>query len=226
LSKVVGFVQEMVLYEGKCAGCGVSRNHKNFKGRRDGRPIPDPCHVTLRKRRKAKDDRLCTSCYKVHRANIPKGPVTPSTVKATQRRSSTSTVSDLDGVGWKEPKSERVAKLSYVDSNGTPVIPLQLHVEKMGELKDSMRNEQLELIACRKQLADEQMELDNVQSIFLRNDLSEVDRANVLRRVLQYYKEKPSAERARLLQDLSNIQARDLAGVSSHTTAKARKLEF
>ena len=85
----------------------------------------------------------------------------------------------------------------------------------MWELKDEMLNKQLELIACRKQLADEGMELDNVRSIFLNNDLSEVDRANVLRRVLQYYKEKPSAESARLLQDLSNIQAQDLAGVSS-----------
>ena len=58
LSKVVGFVQEMVLYEGKCAGCGVSRNHKNFKGRRDRRPLPNPCYVALRKRRKVEDDRL------------------------------------------------------------------------------------------------------------------------------------------------------------------------
>ncbi len=213
-------------YRGLCAACGVSKFHKNFKGRRSGYVIPDPCYVALRKRRKAKDDRLCCRCYEVHLANIPKEPITPTTVKATNRRSSTSTVSDLDGVGWKEPKSERAAKLSYVDSNGTPVIPLKLHVEKMGELKDAMRNEQLEWIAHRKHLADEQMELDNVQSIFLRNDLSEVDRANVLRRVLQYYKEKPSAERARLLQDLSNVQAQDLVGVSSHTMAKARKLEF
>lgn len=73
---------------------------------------------------------------------------------------------------------------------------------------------------------DEQMECDGVQSLFLRNDLSDADRANVFCRVIEYYKEKPSAERARLLQDLSNVQASDIAGISSRTLAKARKLEF
>ena len=59
LSKVVNFVHDMVLFEGKCASCGVSRNHKNFKGRRSGYTIPDPCYIELRKRRKAIDDGIC-----------------------------------------------------------------------------------------------------------------------------------------------------------------------
>ena len=46
-------------YRGKCAACGVGKNHKNFKGCREGRLVPDPCYVALRKRRPAKDDRLC-----------------------------------------------------------------------------------------------------------------------------------------------------------------------
>lgn len=204
-----------MLFLGKCAACGVGKNHKNFKGRRSGYVIPDPCYVALRKRRKAKDDRLCCRCYEVHLANIPKEPITPTTVKATNRRSSTSTVSDLDGVGWKEPKSERAAKLSYVDSNGTPVIPLKLHVEKMGssKMRCAMSNWNGLHIGSILQMSRWSWTMCRV---FLRNDLSEVDRANVLRRVLQYYKEKPSAERARLLQDLSNVQAQDLVGVSSH----------
>jgi hypothetical protein len=45
-----------------------------------------------------------------------------------------------------------------MDPNGTPVLPLQLHVEKIEELNDAMRSEQLELIACQKQLADAQMD--------------------------------------------------------------------
>jgi hypothetical protein len=151
-------VRQMVWYHGKCAACGVGKNHKNFKGRRSGYAITDPCYVVLRKRRKAKDDRLCCRCYEAHLANFPKEPITPTTVKATNHRSSMSTVSDLDGVGWKEPKSERVAKLSCMDPNGTPVLPLQLHVKKIEELNDAMRSEQLELIACQKQFADEQMD--------------------------------------------------------------------
>jgi hypothetical protein len=50
LSKVVGFWEahvNYVVYEGKCAACGVSWNHKNFKGCRKGRLVPDPCYVAL-----------------------------------------------------------------------------------------------------------------------------------------------------------------------------------
>ena len=49
----------MVLFLGKCAACGVGKNHKNFKGCREGRLVPDPCYMALRKRQPAKDDRLC-----------------------------------------------------------------------------------------------------------------------------------------------------------------------
>jgi hypothetical protein len=74
LSKVVGFAQSMVQFDGKCASCGVSRQHKNFAGRRDGRPIPDSCHVALRRGRSPKDDKLYTRCYDAPRGGGAKSP--------------------------------------------------------------------------------------------------------------------------------------------------------
>jgi len=62
-----------------------------------------------------------------------------------------------------------------------------------------------------------------VQAVFARRDLTNVERLKVFDRVVKYYKEEPSAERARLLQDLTNVQAAAVAGISSRTMAKARK---
>ena len=86
--------------------------------------------------------------------------------------------------------------MAKVDPDGIPVIPVAYHEQRIGELKTAMRNEQLIVIGQRKQVVDEQMECDGVQSLFLRNDLSDADQANVFRRVIEYYKEKPSAEHA------------------------------
>jgi hypothetical protein len=69
----------------------------------------------------------------------------------------------------------------------------------------------------------EQDECDTVESVFLRDGLSPHQRGEVFRRVVAYYKDKPSADRARLLQDLTNEQASQVAGISSRTMAKARK---
>ena len=88
-------VFQMVVYHGKCGACGVGKNHKNFKGCRKGRLIPDPCYVALWKRRPAKDDRLCTKYYKDRLSNVPSLPMTPATVTVTIWRSP---ISSLDGV--------------------------------------------------------------------------------------------------------------------------------
>lgn len=56
----------MVQFRGKCASCGASWNHRNFRGRRNGRAIPEPCFVPLRKERESADDRICTTCYDRH----------------------------------------------------------------------------------------------------------------------------------------------------------------
>ncbi len=213
----------MVQFRGKCACCGVTWAHKNFKGCREGRLIPDLCFVTLRKKRHGSDNRLCNSCYKCHLANTPAEPLTPTTPIIPRRRSSTSS---LDGIHWSDTSSDRVKKMVRIDTDGVPVIPVALHEQRMVDMKDALRSEQLMFLERRKVLVDEQMECDGVEAIFLRNDLSDNDRANVFCRVLEYYKENPSAKRARLLQDLSNVQAGQIAGVSSKTMAKARKLEF
>ncbi len=213
----------MVCYMGKCASCGVGKNHKNFRGCQEGRLVPDPCFVSLWKHRGALDDRLCNKCYKSHLANMPAEPVTPATPVESRRRSS---ASSLDGVHWSETSSERVAKVARLDADGTPVIPVVYHEQRLGEMKNALRSEQITILEQCRQIVDEQMESDQLQTIFLRDDLSDVERATVFRRVLQYYKEKPSAERARLFQDLSNAKAGAIAGISPTTLARARKLEF
>jgi hypothetical protein len=111
-------------YRGKCASCGVGKFQKNFAGRRDGRLIPDPCHVALWRGRSPKDDRLCTRCYDDHLAKAKSAAPPAATPPSTRRRSSTS---DLDGVQWSETASDRVAKVVRRDSSGEPVIPLALH---------------------------------------------------------------------------------------------------
>jgi hypothetical protein len=91
-------------------------------------------------------------------------PRTPATVTTTRQRSRTSS---LDGVNWSTTDSDRLAKVAQVDPDGIPVIPVAYHEQRIGELKTAMRNEQLIVIGQRKQVVDEQMECDGVQSLFL-----------------------------------------------------------
>lgn len=213
----------MPLYRGKCAACKVSWNHKNFKGRRDGRLIPDPCYIELRKRRKATDDRLCCRCYEAHLKKIPKEPPTPATDKARRSRSH---ASSLDGVAWSETASERVAKMARRSIDGEQVIPLDLHEKKMAEQAAALRREAATLLQLKVQQLDEVELQDDIASVFRRGDVSPADLGCIFQRVLEYYKQGPSADRAQLLRDLSNEQAARVAGISSRTMAKARSGEF
>jgi hypothetical protein len=213
----------MVLFLGKCAGCGVGKNHKNFKGRRDGRPIPDPCYIELRKRRKAIDDRICSRCYEAHLANIPKEPKMPATDNAKRSRSRTSS---LDGVAWSDTASERVSKMARRSLEGDRLIPLDLHEKKLAEQAAALRRESAQLLQLNLERLEEVELQDAVASIFRRGDVSAADLGRIFQRVVEYYKQGPSAERAQLLRDLSNEQASRVAGISSRTMAKARSGEF
>ena len=62
---------------------------------------------------------------------------------------------------------------------------------------------------------------DDLEAFFLR-DLSPRQRCELFRTMIEYYKETPSADRARLLTALKNKQAEMVAGVSSKTMARAR----
>jgi hypothetical protein len=163
LSKVVGFAQSMVQFDGKCASCGVSRQHKNFAGRRDGRPIPDPCHVALQPGRSPKDDRLCTVCYNIHLAEAKTAAPPAATPPSTRRRSSTSS---LDGVQWSETASDRVAKVVRRDSSGEPVIPLALHEQKMGEQAKALGHESLNMWEARTRPSEVLQEQFVVEGVF------------------------------------------------------------
>ena len=68
----------------------------------------------------------------------------------------------------------------------------------------------------------EQDECDDVEAIFLR-ELSVEQRGLLFQAVVDYYKEQPTADRARLLGALTNDQVIWVAGVSSKTMAKARR---
>jgi len=141
----------MVQYRGKCAACGVSWCHKNFRGCREGRLIPKPCFVVLQKRRPEKDNRLCCRCYESHLAKVPAEPATHVTPVTPRHQSS---ASSLDGVHWSEPASERVAKVVRRSLDGVQTIPPDLHEQKMDELKDAMRMEsQIFLMSIPSQMA-------------------------------------------------------------------------
>ena len=209
-------VRQMVWYHGKCAGCGVGKNHKNFKGRRSGYTIPDPCYVELRKRRKAVDDRLCCRCYEAHLAKIPKEPTTPAPDKATRSRSRTSS---LDGVAWSETASERVAKMARRSIDGDCMIPLDLHEKKLAEQAAALRHEAAALLQLKLQQLDEVELQDDIASVFRRGDVSPADLGRIFQRVVEYYKQGPSADRAQRLRGLGDQQKKNMASCSKFSSS-------
>jgi hypothetical protein len=126
-------------------------------------------------------------------------------------------------VQWSETASDRVAKLARRDSSGEPVIPLSLHEKKMCELAKALRRESVNMLEARSRPSEVQEEQFLVEGFFRRQDVSPKDKARVFDRVVEYYKDEPSAARAQLLQDLKNDQLKDIVGMSSATAAKARQ---
>lgn len=218
----------MVQYAGKCAAksCRHTWNHKCFRGRPEGRSIPNPCYIKLERGRPDTDDRICTDCYKKHLAAVPT-PLPPPPTTPNPRNSFTpatpSSAERLDGSYWVQPRSDRLEKLVTTLPDGTRVIPVHVHHQKMEEAKLAEREAMVSLMEACQAERDDCEEALQVESIFRRDDLTNEDRANILKRVMEYYKQKPSMERARLLQDLTNQKATALVGVSSKTMAAARR---
>lgn len=217
--KLAQFSQSMVWFRGKCAGCGAGSKHQNFKGCREGRLIPDPCHAKLRYPRPAKDDRLCTVCYNDHLKCLPAPSETPSSSSSGRRRSSTTS---LDGVAWSSSDSERVAKVAWRDSDGNVFIPLHVHKEKIAEVSAAFRREEAMLLEQQPWRRAEEEAMDGLDILFRHDGISSAVKASVFARAVRFYKEAPSAGRAQLFMDLSNEMAKDLVGISSKTLQKAR----
>jgi hypothetical protein len=53
-----------------------------------------------------------------------------------------------------------------IDADGVAVIPVAVHEQRMVDMKDALKNEQLMFLERRKVLVDEQMECDAVEAIF------------------------------------------------------------
>ena len=67
----------------------------------------------------------------------------------------------------------------------------------MEEAKFAERFAMNSLMEIRLKQYDEQEEALGIEAIFRRDDLSNEDRANIIKRVIEYYKQKPSVKRAR-----------------------------
>ena len=106
--------------------------------------------------------------------------------------------------------------------SGERVIPFSLLQEKLAEQKVALREEMETRSNRPRTILDELQETcDDLDTFFLR-DLSLRQRCELFRTMIEYYKENPSADRARLLTALKNKQAEMVAGVSSKTMARAR----
>jgi hypothetical protein len=215
--------QQMSWYRGDCASCGFGAKHSNFRGRRSGYGIPDPCFVELRKDRPKSDDRICQKCYNDHEAGRRSEAVPLATPQPQQIRSRSGS---LDGSHWTTDSSERAAKMMRRLNSGERVIPFDLHVEKLEEMKVASR------VAAEAQLCELQTtESDFRDSFVVQRYLKckrvpEDDKAMLVKRLVEWYKAKPSRERALLFRDLSNRAAQELAEISSRTMAKARDVNF
>jgi len=179
--------------------------------------VPDPCYIKLRAGQPATDNRLCQDCYRKHLAAaqaVAQATTTAPTTPASKRVKLDSE-GGLDGLYWSPSATARTAQVTFSLPNRVDVVPLEFHVAKLKEQKAALRAECNLLLARAAVSMEEQMEADDVQAVFARRDLTNVERLKVFDRVVEYYKTKPSAERARLLRDLTNMQASNSAGISS-----------
>ncbi len=99
------------------------------------------------------------------------------------------------------------------------VIPYSLHEQKLEEMKFAERRATETRLLLSDAWEDEIQESFVVQRFFR---IAEDDKALLVQRLVEWYKAKPSYERAQLLRDLSNRAAEQLAGISSRTMTKAR----
>jgi len=105
-------------------------------------------------------------------------------------------------------------------------VPKKLHLEKMAEMKRAERIATEALLAVHGAAEEEEDECLDVETALRLDELEESDKDLLVKRLVEWYKEKPSQERARLFRDLSNHAASVLAGISSKTMVKARKENY
>ena len=164
-----------------------------------------------------------TTCYNLHKARRRSEGVPLATPQPQRLRSRSDS---LDGSHWTTDSSERAAKVMRRLSSGERVIPFDLYVEKLEKMKVASR------VAAEAQLLQlPRAESDFRESFVVQRYLKcksvpEDDKAVLVKRLVEWYKAKPSCERAKLFQDLSNRAARELAGISSRTMAKARNVNY
>ena len=101
-------------------------------------------------------------------------------------------------------------------------MPVSLHEEKVEEMKLAERRATEARMAALYGLDEAQEECEVVQDYFRCTSVAEDDKLKLVQRLVEWYRKDPSRDRARLFRDLSNKAARQLAGISSRTMAKAR----
>jgi hypothetical protein len=206
-------------YQGYCAACGARWGTSNFRGRRSGIGIPNPCFIELRNNRPESDDRLCFKCYDEHRKRREIGiaaQVTPQPQRLRSRSGS------LDGSHWTTDSSERAAKVMRRISSGELVIPVAVHEEKMEELKIAERmatETRMLALECTERNFDEGFA---IQRFLGCKRIAEDDKTVLVEALIEWYKEKPSRERAdSFSRNLSNQAAQKLAGRREILTMKS-----
>jgi hypothetical protein len=101
-----------------------------------------------------------------------------------------------------------------------------VHEDKMAELKIAERvatETRMLALECTERNFDEGFA---IQRFLGCKRIAEDDKTVLVEALIEWYKEKPSRERAILFRDFSNQPAQKLAGISSRTMAKARNAEY
>ena len=172
-------------YQGDCGACGCRWFTVNFRGRRSGYGIPNPCFVELRKNRPKSDDRICQKCYNEHESRR-RSEVVPIATPKTQRVRSRSGA--LDGSYWTTDLSERAAKKIRRLPSGERVIPFDLHVEKVQEMKVACK------VAAEAHLSQLQMTENHFRDSFVVQRylkckrVCEDDKALLVQRLVEWYR--------------------------------------
>ena len=145
----------------------------------------NPCFVELRKNRPKSDDRICQKCYNEHESRR-RSEVVPIATPKTQRVRSRSGA--LDGSYWATDSSERAAKKMRRLSSGERVIPFDLHVEKVQEMKVACK------VAAEAHLSQLQMTENHFRDSFVVQRylkckrVCEDDKALLVQRLVEWYR--------------------------------------
>jgi hypothetical protein len=146
--------------------------------------VPDPCYIKLRAGRPATDNRVCQDCYRKHLAaaqTVAQAATTAPTTPASKHIKLESN-NGLDGVHWSPSGTERTSKVTFSLPGGVQVVPLSFHLARLEEQKAALHEECDLLLARAADCVEEQMVADDVQAVFARRDLTNVERLKVFDR--------------------------------------------